>query len=440
MRDLLLVVIIAGMLPFAVMYTWVGVLLWNWISLMNPHKLAFGFALEAPIAAVAGGAALISLVLGRDKLRLPMTAPVIVLFMFVAWMCLTTAFAIDPSGSWEQLNKVLKIQLMTAVALAAIQSRKHIELLIWVGALSIGLYGFKGGVFTILTGGGDRVWGPPGSFIEDNNALAVALVMTIPLINYLRAVSTRSIVRHALLALMLLSAVAALGSQSRGALLAITAMTAVLWVRSGKKLLAGLTLAILASGLIAFMPASWEARMSSIQTYEQDNSAISRLEAWQMCFNLANDRPIGGGFNIYTPATYAKYSPKFTLPQAAHSIYFSVLGEHGWVGLILYLLLGVLSYRVGSRIRREAKTVPQAAWAYNLAGMCQVSRVGFAVGGAFLSLVYYDYTYNIIVVLVATQRWVAERGWEKEPRGAFGSGNPNPGKAQAAQTSPRVAA
>lgn len=68
MRDLLIVGFLAGVLPFAVMYTWVGVLLWNWISLMNPHKLAFGFVVEAPIAAVVGGAALISLVLGRDKL------------------------------------------------------------------------------------------------------------------------------------------------------------------------------------------------------------------------------------------------------------------------------------------------------------------------------------------------------------------------------------
>ena len=440
MRDLLIAGIVAGLLPFAVMYTWVGVLLWNWISLMNPHKLAFGFAVEAPIAAVAGGAALLSLVLGRDKLRMPKAAPVIVLFIFVAWMCITTALAFDPAGSWEQLNKVLKIQLMTAVAFAAIQSRKHIELLIWVGILSIGFYGFKGGIFTILSGGGHRVWGPPGSFIEDNNALAVALIMTIPLINYLRVVATRPIVRHALFVLMLLSAVAAFGSHSRGALLAITAMTAILWFRSGKKLLAGSVLIVIASGLIAFMPASWEARMSTIQTYEEDNSAVSRLEAWRMCFNLANDRPIGGGFAIYTTQTYAKYSPKFTLPQAAHSIYFSVLGEHGWIGLFLYLLLGVLSYRTGSRIRRETKSVPQAAWAYNLAGMCQVSLIGFAVGGAFLSLVYFDYTYNIIVVLVATQRWVTERGWEKEPTGAFGSGNPIAGKALAAARSKQVAA
>ena len=440
MRDLLLLGILVSALPFAVMYTWVGVLLWNWISLMNPHKLAFGFAFDAPFAAAAAGATLLSLFIGRDKLRMPTDPPVIALFLFVVWMCITTALAIDPAGSVDQLSKVLKIQLMTGVAFAAIQSRKHIELFIWVAVMSIGFYGTKGGVFTLLSGGSQRVWGPPGTFIEDNNELAVALVMTIPLIYYLRQVSSRAVVRHALLAMMLLCSISALGSQSRGALLAMSAMAAVLWLRTRRKLLAGITIAVLAASMVAFMPESWHERMSTIQTYEADSSASERLEAWKMAFNLANDRPIGGGFNIYTPQNYAKYNPNSRLPQAAHSIYFSVLGEHGWVGLFLYLLLGVLSWRVASRIRRETIGLAQAAWAHHLAGMCQVALIGFAVGGAFLSLAYFDFTYNLIVILVATRCWVGERSWEKEPRGVFGSGEPISSEALVASREKRAAA
>ena len=48
MRDLLIVVVVVGLLPFAVAHTWIGVMLWTWLSLMNPHKLAFGFAYDAP--------------------------------------------------------------------------------------------------------------------------------------------------------------------------------------------------------------------------------------------------------------------------------------------------------------------------------------------------------------------------------------------------------
>ena len=64
--------------------------------------------------------------------------------------------------------------------------------------------------------------------------------------------------------------------------------------------------------------------------------------------------------------------------------------------------------------------------------MCQVSLIGFAVGGTFLSLAYFDLPYNILVVLVAVRHWVNKKGWEQEPRGPFGSGNPLAGKALAA--------
>ena len=431
MRDLLIAGIFACTVPFALMHAWIGVLLWNWVSLMNPHKLTYGFAYNLPFAAIAGGAALLAVVLGRDKMRFPKDGPVVALVLFVLWMCFTTAAALDPGDSLEKLNKVLKIQLMTGVAFAAIQSRRHIELFIWVCVLSVGFYGVKGGIFTLVSGGAERVWGPPGSFIEDNNELAVALIMTIPFLNYLRLVSSMAIVRYGLVGMMLLIAVSALGSQSRGALLAISAMAVLLWSRSDKKLLAGVVLIVVATSLVAFMPASWEKRMNTIQTYESDNSAMSRLEAWKFCLNVANDRPTGGGFGVYTWENYAKYNPKSTLPQAAHSIYFSVLGEHGWVGLALYLTIGILSYRLAARLRRETRALAQAAWVYYLAGMCQVTLIGFAVGGAFLSLAYFDYTYNVLVVLVAARRWVDDRGWEKEPTGPFGSGSPMGRKALA---------
>lgn len=409
MRDLLILGIVVGTLPFALRHTWIAVMLWTWISVMNPHKLAFGFIHDAPIAAVAAGAALLSMLVTRDKLRMAWTPPVIVLVLLVMWMCLTTIFAIDPFGSAAQLNKVLKIQVMTAVAVVALQSRKHIDVFIWIIVLSIGFYGFKGGIHTILTGGGSRVWGPPGGFIEENNALAVATIMIIPLINYLRIVTTRRLVQLGLLGLMILCAISALGSQSRGGFLAILAMTMVLWYRSDRKVLHGIAIAIAAAGMFAVMSQAWEERMRTIETYEQDSSAQNRLGAWRFCINVANSRPLGGGFDLYNPINYALYAPaeKVGAP-VAHSIYFSMLGEHGYVGLFLFVLIWWLTFRVAAQIRREARKRPDAAWAHTLAGMCQVSLVGYLAGGAFLQLAYFDLPFNIMVVLVVTQRWLRE--------------------------------
>lgn len=424
MRDLLLLGMVIGALPFALRLTWIAVLLWTWISIMNPHKLAFGFAYHAPFAAVAAGAALISILYSRDRLKWTFTPPVVALALFVLWMCITTALAFYPAQSWDQLNKILKIQLMTLVAIAALRERKHIELFIWVNAVSIGFYGIKGGIFTITTGGNSRVLGPAGGFIEGNNEIALALVMAIPLMNYLRMVATRQWIRTGMLVAMLLSAVAAIGTQSRGALLAISAMGLVLWIRSDQKILTGTMVAFVAATLVTFMPAAWEQRMGTIQNYEEDGSALGRINAWRMAFNLANDRFFGGGFEIYTAQLFAKYAPYPDNVLVAHSIYFSVLGEHGYVGLLLFLIIWGLAFRTAGRVRKDAPQREDTRWAYHLAGMCQVSLVGYAVGGAFLSLAYFDLPYNILIILVITLRWLHEKQWEKDPLGAFGSTAP----------------
>lgn len=374
---------------------------------MNPHRLTFGFAQSTPLAALAAGAALISLLVTRDKLRIAWSPAIVVLFLFVFWMCLTTIFALDPATSWNQLSKVLKIQLMTAIALLALQKKRHIDLFILVNVLSIGYFGLKGGIFTILTGGGYRVWGPEDSFISDNNALAVAIIVCIPLINYLRTIYTNRWAKLGLMLLMILCAVSALGSQSRGALIAITLMGLIYWYRSRRKLFSGIAISILAIILISFMPSSWEQRMGTISTYEQDGSAVSRLIAWRFCFNLANDRFFGGGFEIYNWPTYWLYAPEGAYkPFAAHSIYFSVLGEHGYVGLIFFLLIWFFAFRIGSQIRKNTKSRKDLLWLHFLAGMCQVSLVGYLAGGTFLSLAYFDLPYNILIVLVAYQRWL----------------------------------
>lgn len=424
MRDLLVTAIVLGALPFAMRHVWVGVLLWTWLSIMNPHRLTYGFAFSMPFAAMAAAATFVAIVLNLKRLRMPMSAPVILLILMVFWMCLTTLFAFHPGPSSVQLIKVLKIQLFTLIAMAALQERKHIEYFVWVNVLSLAFFGIKGGLFTVMTGGSGRVWGPSGGFIGGNNELALALVMVIPLMNYLRLTSPHRWVRLGMLGAMGITAVSVLGSQSRGAFLAIVAMGFVLWLRSSKKLISALVLVLLGTGLLAFMPESWTERMRTIETYEEDASAMGRIRAWRMTAAVAADRISGGGYDIYTEDLYARYEPEQRIPLAAHSIYFSMLGEHGYPGLILFLSLWASSWFMAFRLRRQSRDKSELQWVYHLAGMCQVSMTGYLVGGAFLSLAYFDVPYNIVAILVTTMVWVKAERWRTEPHGAFGSGVP----------------
>jgi probable O-glycosylation ligase (exosortase A-associated) len=117
---------------------------------------------------------------------------------------------------------------------------------------------------------------------------------------------------------------------------------------------------------------------------------------------------LGGGFDIYTPSIFGSYAPNPTDIHAAHSIYFQVLGEHGFVGLLLFLLIWVLVWRSAAFLRKQGAADPQVSWARDLGSMCQVSLVGYLVGGAFLSLAYFDLPYNLLVLMVVTERLVRE--------------------------------
>ena len=106
-------------------------------------------------------------------------------------------YIVEPK--WVQFMKVIVVLLLTAALLTDV---RRIHALVWAIVISLGYYGVKGGAFAILTAGEYRVFGPAASMIEDNNHLAAALLVTLPLMNYLRLHSEHRLVRVGLLGAM----------------------------------------------------------------------------------------------------------------------------------------------------------------------------------------------------------------------------------------------
>lgn len=416
MRDIVLTLIIVGILPLTLKKPHYGLLLWIWLGVMNPHRLTYGFAHNLPFAQISA----IFLFLGilfnlKDTYRFPWNGITVSMLTFVLWIGVSPLFSFHPDGEFEPWIRAFKIQLIVLIGFLVIGTRQHLTAMIAVLAISVGFYGIKGGIFTILTGGNNRVWGPDNSFIADNNALALAVIMVVPLFRYLQLEISNKWIKRGCLAAMLLCIVAAIGSHSRGALLAMISMSFFLWLKSPKKLGLGIFMVIAVLVFLPFMPEQWFERMSTIQTYDQDASANGRINAWWMAWNVAVDRfPIGAGFKMYTAQVFALYAPNPLDIHAAHSIYFQVLGEHGFFGLFLFMCIFVLAWRYGVSIIRHTKHRPELAWARNLAAMIQVSLVGYAVGGAFLSLSYFDLPYYLVLGLVVL-RGIVQNEISREP-------------------------
>jgi putative inorganic carbon (hco3(-)) transporter len=413
MRDLTLLVILIWIIIQAFRRPWIGILGWTWMSIMNPHQLTWALR-TMPFAAAIGGATLIGLFITKDRRDYSLNRENITLMLFMLWMCITLPFSMLFDESFELWKRVMKIDLMILVTMVLLHSKRHMMLLTWVLVVSIGFFGVKGGAFTVLTGGSYKVWGPENTYIEGNNEIALAIVIVIPLMRFLQMQMKAKWAKTTMTICMVLMAMAALGSHSRGALLAIAAMALVLWWRGKNKMAGAIGMVVVAVALLSLMPAEWWERMNTIKTYQQDESAMGRINAWGMAWNLAKSNFFGGGFMIWTGVIFQIYGPDPNDVHAAHSIYFMVLGEQGFIGLFLFLTLFTMVWFTAGSLRIKARGKPETQWLSDLGGMLQVSLAGYAVGGAFLSLSYWDLPYNILVLAVVGQRWLQRKEWLRE--------------------------
>jgi probable O-glycosylation ligase (exosortase A-associated) len=400
MRDIALTLIFFGFLTFVFSRPYVGVYIWIWLGLMNPHRLTYGFAFDFPYSQIAAIVTLVALFSSNESKRIPWTKETVLMLVFTLWMLFTTFFSFYPVLAWEQWDKVWKIMVMIFTALILINTRQKLYWMVWVIVLSLGLYGVKGGVFTILTGGAYSVKGPLGSFIYGNNEMGLALIMTIPLMRYLQLQAKNIWVHQGLIVSMLLTGIAAIGTQSRGALLGMIVMGTFLGMKSRNKGFVLLSILVVVGAVATIMPQQWHDRMKTIETYEQDASAEGRINAWWTAYHIAKSHVTGGGFETFQREAFGIYAPDPDDVHDVHSIYFEVLGEHGWIGFTMFMLLAWFTWTTGNRIRRQARGSMETKWAADLASMVQVSMIGYAAAGSFLGLAYFDLYYTLIAAMV----------------------------------------
>jgi putative inorganic carbon (hco3(-)) transporter len=353
MRDIVVMSIVLMLAVVALRRPWIGVLLWVWVSLMNPHRFTYGFAYDAPVAMIAALATLIGFLATRER-ESPMKGPGVTLFvLFTVWVTITWALGKNPSEQFAQWDKIMKVNFMVIVCLMLFRTKEQIFLLAWVLTMSIAILSTKGGVFTILNGGSYRVWGPSGSWVEGNNEFAVATIMVIPLLRFIQLQVTHKWLGRLMIVGMFLCAASALGSHSRGALVAILMMSVVLWWRGSNRIRNGVLFVVIGLLALQFMPEHWTERMDTIENFEEDKSALGRFSAWWVSWNLALSHPLGVGLSITYPEFFIQHSPyglSIGTP-VAHSIWFQVMGHHGFIGFGLFAGIWIATWLGGQGLQ-----------------------------------------------------------------------------------------
>lgn len=417
MRDLLLV----GFLFVAIYYSFkkpfIGVAAWIWIALTAPPAWAFGFSRHFRLNLTIVLVTALAYFVYKNKTKFHFTAIHFWVFAFCFWMLVSTIFSlrIDSAYTWEKYIEFLKVVTLFLFITLTVHKQLHVNTVVWAIVLAISAYAGMEAVKFLLSGGGHRIVGKAG-IISDRNDLAVAINMCLPLIIYLGSVTEHRYLKNGLIFLALLNAVAIVGTYSRGGFVGLSMVVFALWLKSNRKLIYALIACTLLPVLYANAPNDWKERQSTVETAATDDgSFIGRLWAWKIATLIAIDNPFtGGGFKATTDPvlwhTYAPYTPDFgpietppipddLLPKAAHNIYFQVLGSAGFVGLLIF---GIMGFTAFLNCRRNAKKARQegSKWKESISSAITVSIVGYGVTGMNVSLAYFELVYALLALIV----------------------------------------
>lgn len=433
MRDLLMAMAMGVAIPMALFNGFVAYLLWGWTAVLSPAFYLYGFMQSFRFNFVFAVISIGILILGRlqQKGTFQWNRTTVLLVLFLLHALLSTLFAYRPNPILSDvMSDFAKSMVFCLLMPFFVTSRYRIHAMLIMVAFGLGLHGVVEGGKVLTSGGGHNVHGIPASKLSDNNHFAVGMAMALPILLYLYQYSQKKWVSLAFLGALLLTVMSILGTNSRGGFLAMAVVGIWVVLTSRRKFLSLFLVSVCTVAVFYFAPDSWFSRIDSIGDAGQDVSFLGRLSAWKISSAIALQNPVfGGGMRAQqitwifeefrnAPALFSIASDfSVGYAVAAHSIYFEVLGEQGFVGLALFLaILGNALVTRGEINKLAKKLGEEFVWARDLADLLAVSVVAFAVGGAGVSLAHFETLYVVVMLQeLLKQQLLNQHGAQLQP-------------------------
>lgn len=415
MRDLMFLGGFLVLLTLAFRNTFIAYLIWGWTGLIAIDNYLFGFMAPIKLNFIFALITFLMILLKKDTERgtIPFNATVVLFILFFLQGSLSAIFAYEGNRlNWFLYDRFWKEILFAFIMPLVIFKRYRIHAFVLVMCLGMGFHGLIDGLKFFSSGGSHLVRG----FVKfgDNNHFAVMLVMAIPPLLYMSSYAKHPLLRLSALTAAVITIAAVIGTHSRGGFVAMTAVALWLVLTSRKRLPA---LTVFIAGVIfviAIAPSAWTERMETIQEAEQESSFMTRVEAWQVSSAIALHNPVlGGGFHaVATQPVWDRFKGQKGLLgfvdvgfvsdvfRAAHSIYFEVLGDMGFLGFFIFMALLLNALKNSIQINRLAKQGGlDLEWAVDLSRSLAATIFAFMVGGLTVSIAYTEFIYMAVMLM-----------------------------------------
>jgi probable O-glycosylation ligase (exosortase A-associated) len=419
-----------------------------WVDTFQPQQVAFILLNQFPVAMIMGLAALGSYLLMDRRSAPPITLFTVMVVAMTVWVTCTTLWAQVPDAAWEKWDWAFKTLGFSAFIPFVIRSRVQIEAFVQTYVFSLAANFIPFGLKVLISGGGYGMnlgLQAGNSGLSEGGLLSTSCLMAVPLAIFLSAHSTL-VPRLKVLSLAYwgvagLAITTAIGTYERSALLGLGVLGAYMWVRTRHKFGFGVVVALVACILVYNSSSAWNSRISTVGTYQSDNSAFVRILVWRWTLGFVATHPFGGGFATYiidhieVPAE-GPSEAHVEFGRAFHSIYFEVLGEHGYPGIILFLMTAVGMVLKLRGLARTARPYPELQWVVGLSDALQSGIVVFLACGAFVGIAFQPMFWYFIAtgVSLSAYMWrverqnaVAEVGWRAMATYSPGGGTSLPG-------------
>lgn len=426
MRDLFLIGFLASIFLIGFRRPFMFMCAYVYVDVVSPQRLSYYLLSSIPISLIVFTACFIGWALNDDKRLSKPTPRQLLLTLLLALCAMTTMNADFPDSAADKWSWVWKALVFAIFMPATLYTRVRIEGILLFMLLSLSSIAITGGIKTLAGGGG---YGTLSLMVSNNSGmyegstLSTFSIASIPLLLYM--------VKHSILVppsifsrLYLYGIVFAcllipIGTQARTGLLCI-AMLVILGLRATKRRMLYIALvAGLVATAIPFLPESYTERMSTIKEHKGEGSASTRLAVWKWTIDYVKENPFGGGFNCFlgnklrVDMSYETADGSivrvvgYDQSRAFHNSYFEMLGEQGYLGLALYLIIhltGIIRMEV---IRRTyAKHEGEHAWVAPLATALQHGHLIFMLGSSFVGIAFQPYIYFLIAVEIGFDRFV----------------------------------
>jgi putative inorganic carbon (hco3(-)) transporter len=401
LRSSWLVLLYLAFLGLGVTTPFVMTLGYVWVDTFRPQEVSYFILNEMPVALIMGGGAVVSYFALDRRSPPPLMLPTVLQLLMAIWMTTTLLWAELPDRAWIKWDWAFKAMLFAAFVPLVIRSRVQIEAFIQTYVFSLAANYVPFGLKVLLSGGGygqnlGLVAGNTG--LSEGGQLSTVCLMAVPLALVLgkhgQLIPRLPMMKVAYAAVAALAIITAIGTYERSALLGLIALAIYMFIRSRRKVMFGAVAGITAIIIIAGSAASWEARISTIGDYRNDGSAMTRILMWQWTLGYAVTHPLGGSFDAYgvssivMPADEQNPGGSIQNGRAWHSIYFEMLGELGWPGLIIFLMAGGSSMLSLIRLSRKCRKSPDLVWVADMSDAVQSGILVFFTSGTFVGIAF----------------------------------------------------